>query len=133
MCHGGVSRLAAVDFKDYYEVLGVRREATEDEIKKAYRRLARKYHPDVNPGDKSAESRFKEVNEAYQVLSDQNKRARYDQLGANWQQYQAQGTPYEEWFRQAAGRGGAAGGPTEAGGWRVFLARPRRGAGGRPW
>src|ERR1700719_3382903 len=74
----------AVKFRDYYEVLGVPRTATEDDIRKEYRKLARKYHPDVNPGDKSAEEKFKEINEAYEVLSDQEKRKRYDQLGSNW-------------------------------------------------
>jgi len=74
----------AVQFRDYYDVLGVPRAANEDEIKTAYRKLARKYHPDVNPGDKSAEEKFKEINEAYEVLSDSDKRKRYDQLGQNW-------------------------------------------------
>src|SRR6266480_3934810 len=74
----------AVKFRDYYESLGVARTANEDEIKKAYRKLARKYHPDVNPSDKTAEEKFKELNEAYEVLSDPEKRKRYDQLGANW-------------------------------------------------
>src|SRR5262247_3500557 len=74
----------AVKFHDYYHTLGVPRAATTDEIKKAYRKLARKYHPDVNPNDKTAEEKFKEVSEAYEVLSDPEKRQRYDQLGANW-------------------------------------------------
>src|SRR5258706_7607365 len=74
----------AVKFQDYYEVLGVPRTATEDQIRKEYRKLARKYHPDVNPGDKSAEEKFKDLNEAYEVLSDADKRRRYDQLGPNW-------------------------------------------------
>jgi DnaJ-class molecular chaperone len=71
--------------KDYYSILGVARNASEREIKQAYRRLARQYHPDVNPGDKSAEARFKEINEAYEVLSDKEKRQKYDQFGDQWQ------------------------------------------------
>jgi curved DNA-binding protein len=73
-----------VKFRDYYETLGVSRTASEDEIKKAYRKLARKYHPDLNPNNKQAEEKFKEVQEAYEVLGDKENRSRYDQLGPNW-------------------------------------------------
>lgn len=76
-----------MEYKDYYKTLGVSRTASGKEIKAAYRRLARKYHPDMNPGDKQAEARFKELNEANEVLSDPGKRARYDALGANWAAY----------------------------------------------
>ena len=74
----------AIKFKDYYETLGVTRGAKDEKIKKAYRKLARRYHPDVNPNDKRAEEKFKEIQEAYEVLGDSEKRHRYDQLGANW-------------------------------------------------
>ena len=71
----------AAEKRDYYEVLGVGKTAGDEEIKKAYRQLAKKYHPDLNPGDKVAEQKFKEVNEAYEILSNKDKRARYDQFG----------------------------------------------------
>ena len=80
-----------MDYKDYYKILGVERNAAEKDIKKAYRSLARKYHPDVNPGDKAAEERFKEINEAYEVLADSDKRKKYDEFGSSWQQWQHTG------------------------------------------
>ena len=80
-----------MEYKDYYEVLGVPKTATQAEIKKAYRRLARELHPDRNPGDKAAEQKFKDANEAHAVLSDPDKRKRYNELGANWQAYQQYG------------------------------------------
>jgi curved DNA-binding protein len=96
-------------YKDYYDVLGVSRNASEKDIKKAFRKLARQYHPDVNPGDKQAEDRFKELNEAYEVLSDSEKRARYDQLGGQYQQWQHMGgqgsVPWDDLLRQAGMRG----------------------------
>ena len=85
--------MAARDFKDYYQILGVSKTATPEEVKRAYRKLARKYHPDLNPGDKEAEKRFKEINEAQEVLSDPEKRTKYDQFGQYWQQA-GTGTPY---------------------------------------
>ena len=80
-----------MEFKDYYATFGVTKSASEKEIKQAYRKLARKFHPDVNPGDKAAEARFKDINEAYEVLGDPAKRTKYDELGANWRQYEQAG------------------------------------------
>lgn len=82
-----------MDYKDYYKVLGVERNASEDDIRKAYRKLAMQYHPDRNPNDKQAEERFKEINEAYQVLSDSQKRAHYDRLGSDYSKWQRRGAP----------------------------------------
>jgi len=80
-----------MEYKDYYKTLGVSKNADKSEIKKAYRKLARQYHPDVNQGDKAAEEKFKEVNEAYEVLSDPQKREKYDRFGSQWQQYSRTG------------------------------------------
>jgi curved DNA-binding protein len=80
-----------MEYRDYYQTLGVERNASEKDIRKAFRKLARKYHPDVNPGDGQAEEKFKEINEAYEVLSDPEKRSKYDQLGSSYQQWQRMG------------------------------------------
>lgn len=95
-----------MEYKDYYKVLGVGRDASADEIKKAYRKLALQYHPDRNPDDKSAEDKFKEVNEAHQVLSDPEKRAKYDQLGSAYTQWERGGQPGGFNWGQWANRGG---------------------------
>lgn len=99
-----------MDVKDYYTTLGVPRSADEKEIKKAYRKLAQQYHPDKNPGDKAAEQRFKEINEAYTVLSDADKRAKYDRFGSQWEQYaRAGGRPEDFDWGRWGGSGGAPG------------------------
>jgi curved DNA-binding protein len=97
-----------MDYKDYYKILGVERKASADDIRKAYRKLAMQYHPDRNPGDKKAEERFKEINEAYQVLSDSDKRARYDQLGSAYSDWRSSGgrpgdVNWGDWFSPGGG------------------------------
>src|SRR5256884_9050299 len=106
----------AVAFRDYYEVLGVPRDASAEDIRRAYRKLAREYHPDVNK-DPAAEDRFKEVSEAYEVLRDPEKRERYDRLGANWRAGQdVSGSPGFDDFTGGAGRFGGGGAPGGSGG-----------------
>jgi DnaJ-class molecular chaperone len=92
-----------MDFKDYYATLGVAKTATPKDLKQAYRKLARKHHPDVNPGNKAAESKFKEINEAYEVLGDPAKRKKYDELGANWRMYEQAGAGAGPGFGGAQG------------------------------
>src|SRR5438046_6609091 len=104
-----------VQFRDYYETLGVPKTATEDEIRTAFRKLARKHHPDVAKDKKAAEEKFKEINEAYEVLSDSEKRKKYDQLGADWNRtggvqpppgWQGGGQLPGGWYHQWGGDGG---------------------------
>src|SRR5580700_881904 len=95
-----------MEFQDYYKTLGVDRKASDAEIKSAYRKLARKFHPDVNPNNKDAEAKFKQINEAYQVISDPEKRKKYDELGADWEH----GVSQEEMMRRYAQQRSAAGG-----------------------
>lgn len=102
-----------MEFRDYYSTLGVAKTASDDDIKRAYRKLARQFHPDLNPGDKTAEARFKEINEAHEVLGNKANRKKYDELGANWRAYE----------QGAAPNAGAGAGPA---GWNVHF-----GGGGR--
>jgi DnaJ-class molecular chaperone len=98
-----------MEFKDYYATLGVAKTASEKDIKQAFRKLARKFHPDVNPGNKAAEAKFKELNEAYEVLGDPEKRKKYDELGANWRMYEQAGAAGQQrggWSAGAPGGGG---------------------------
>ncbi|QCR21896.1 DnaJ C-terminal domain-containing protein [Pontibacter sp. SGAir0037] len=96
-----------MDYKDYYNILGVAKTATQAEIKKAYRALAKKYHPDKTKGDTAAEERFKDISEAYEVIGDETKRRQYDQLGANWKQYQQQGSGFGGQYQGAGAYGNA--------------------------
>jgi curved DNA-binding protein len=127
--------------RDYYDVLGVGRNAPEKDVRQAYRKLARKYHPDVNPNDKNAEAKFKEIGEAYEVLSDKDKRAKYDRWGHNWQQMEQQEEAARKagfdpsQFRQAPGgfefRSDSPEGASGGGGFEDILSQILRGSGGR--
>jgi curved DNA-binding protein len=104
-----------MEYKDYYTILGVSKSASQDEIKKAYRKLAMKYHPDKTKGDMASENKFKEISEAYEVLKDPQKRAKYDQFGRNWKQYQQAGPQtggfdFSDFIRQGGYARGAGGG-----------------------
>lgn len=135
--------MAATDYKDYYQVLGVGKNATPEEIKQAYRRLARKYHPDMNPGNQEAEKRFKEINEAHEILSDPEKRQKYDRFGQYWQQAQTGGAPsgfgtdgfdfaqygsFDDFINELLGRFGS-----PAGGQRTYSYRTSRGGDRSPF
>ena len=105
-----------MEFKDYYKTLGVSKTSSDKEIKQVYRKLARKHHPDVNPGDKAAETKFKEINEAYEVLGDPAKRKKYDELGSNWRAYEqaearGEANPFAggQWNVNYGGGGGGGG------------------------
>jgi len=96
-----------MDFIDYYKILGVNKTATQDEIKSAYRKLARKLHPDLNPDDKEAHKKFQQINEANEVLSDPDKRKKYDQYGKDWQHAEAFEKAQQEAGRSGQRRGGS--------------------------
>jgi curved DNA-binding protein len=120
-CHN-----SAMDYKDYYKILGVQRKAGADDIRKAYRKLAMQFHPDKNPGDKKSEEKFKEINEAYQVLSDETKRARYDQLGSAYSNFRTGGGrpgdfQWDDWSGARGGAGSNADDPFNGGGFSDFF------------
>jgi molecular chaperone DnaJ len=121
-----------MQYKDYYNTLGVKRNAGEKEIKSAFRKLARKHHPDLNPNDREAEARFKEVNEAYEVLSDPEKRTKYDQFGSDWERYQqsAGSSGGFDFSKYSQGFGGFSGFTTASGGRRGGRATAAPGASG---
>ncbi|HUO04847.1 MAG TPA: J domain-containing protein [Candidatus Binataceae bacterium] len=118
-----------MEFRDYYKTLGIERSAAEADIKSAYRKLARKHHPDLNPNNKEAEARFKEINEAYQVLSDPEKRKKYDELGADWERGASQEEMYRRYSRERAGAGAGAARGFEAGEFSDFFSQFFGGAG----
>jgi curved DNA-binding protein len=141
--------MATTGFKDYYATLGVNKSASADQIKQAFRKLARKYHPDVNPNDKTAEAKFKEINEAYEVLSDPDKRSKYDQFGQYWNRVDAsagrgagvdfngfdfsQYGSFDDFINELLGRFGGTGGAGGAGGGRTYSSYrtgPNNGFGG---
>jgi len=110
-----------MEYKDYYKILGVDRKASAKEIKSAFRRLAKQHHPDMNPDNKEAEARFKEINEAHEVLGNPDKRQKYDEMGANWKQYES----------SFGGNGGNGRGNPFGGGWQAYGAPPGSGSTGR--
>lgn len=119
-----------MEYKDYYNILGVSRDASQDEIKKKYRKLAAKYHPDKNPDDESAEEKFKEIGEAYEVLKDPEKRKLYDQVGSDWKKYQQAGASADDFnWNQYANRGGGQRINMED----IFGSGARTGGGGSPF
>ena len=113
-----------MDFKDYYSILGVSKTASDKDLKQAFRKLARKFHPDVNPGDKAAEAKFKEINEAYEVLGDPEKRKKYDELGANWRAYE--NVPPGAGFGGQPGWNVRFGGQSAGGGYRTMTEEEMR-------
>ncbi|MDO8433320.1 MAG: J domain-containing protein [Candidatus Binatus sp.] len=119
-----------MEFRDYYKTLGVERSASGAEIKAAFRKLARKHHPDVNPNNKDAEKKFKEINEAYQVIGDAEKRKKYDELGADWEHGVSQDEMRRRYARQQQAAGGGAGGFETGGDFSDFFSQYFGGSGG---
>ncbi|HXM88004.1 MAG TPA: DnaJ domain-containing protein, partial [Candidatus Acidoferrum sp.] len=120
-----------MEFQDYYKTLGVDRKAKDSEIKSAYRKLARKFHPDVNPNNKEAETKFKQINEAYQVVSDPEKRKKYDELGADWEHGVSQEEMMRRYARQQSAAGAGAGADFGGGDFSDFFSQFFGGGGGR--
>lgn len=120
-----------MEFQDYYKTLGVDRKASDAEIKSAYRKLARKFHPDVNPNNKDAEAKFKQINEAYQVISDAEKRKKYDELGADWEHGVSQEEMMRRYARQQSAAGARGGGADFGGDFSDFFSQFFGGGGRR--